>query len=61
MSDENGNLKTSIIGYKTPQKIELFLKLFWKDNYKQMKSKDDYAYHVAFVPQFKQQELRAML
>jgi hypothetical protein len=38
----------------TPQQIELYLKLFGEDKYKQLKSQEDFnAYSKAFVPQFK--------
>lgn len=52
--DEKGNPITSIIGYKTPQQIELYLKLFGEDKHKEMKTQEDFnAFYTAFVPQFK--------
>jgi thioredoxin-related protein len=52
--DESGNLITAITNYMTPQQIELYLKLFGEDKYKQLKSQEDFnAYSKAFVPQFK--------
>ena len=52
--DEKGALIFPIVGYQTPQQIELYLKLFGEDKYKSMKTQDDFsAYATAFVPQFK--------
>jgi len=52
--DEKGNLLTSIIGYKTAQQIELYLKLFGEDKHKQMQTQEDFNnYFTAFLPQFK--------
>ena len=52
--DEKGNLLTSIIGYKTPQQIELYLRLFGEDKHKEMKSQEDFNnFASVFVPQFK--------
>lgn len=52
--DEKGNLLTSIIGYKTPQQIELYLRLFGEDKHKEMKTQEDFNnFYTAFVPQFK--------
>jgi thioredoxin-related protein len=52
--DEKGNLLTSIIGYKTPQQIELYLRLFAEDKHKEMNSQEDFNnFYTAFVPQFK--------
>jgi thioredoxin-related protein len=52
--DEKGNLLTSIIGYKTPQEIELFLKLFGEDKHKELKTQEDFNnYATTFVPKFK--------
>lgn len=52
--DESGNLLTSIIGYKTPQQIELYLRLFGEDKHKEMKTQEDFNnFYTAFVPQFK--------
>jgi thioredoxin-related protein len=52
--DEKGNLITSITGYKTPQQIELYLRLFGEDKHKEMKSQEDFNnFASVFVPQFK--------
>ncbi len=52
--DEKGNLLTSIIGYKTPQEIELYLRLFGEDKHKELKTQEDFNnFYTAFVPQFK--------
>jgi thioredoxin-related protein len=52
--DEKGNLLTAVIGYKTPQEIELFLKLFGEDKHKVMKTQEDFNnFYTAFVPVFK--------
>ncbi len=52
--DESGNLIAPVVGYKTPQQIELYLRLFGEDKHKEMKTQEDFnAYYTAFVPQFK--------
>ena len=52
--DEKGSLIAPIVGYQTPQQIELYLRLFGEDKHKEMKSQEDFnAYYTAFVPQFK--------
>lgn len=52
--DEEDNLITQVKGYKTPQQLELYLKMFYKNDYKNMKSQEDFnAYHQAFKPLFK--------
>jgi thioredoxin-related protein len=40
--DEEANLIGPIPGYKTPQQIELFLKLFGNDDYKKIVTKEDW-------------------
>ena len=40
--DEEANLIGPIPGYKTPQQIELFLKLFGNDDYKKITTKEDW-------------------
>jgi len=51
--DEKGDPITGISGYMVPQQIELYLRLFGEDKYKQMKSQEDFnTYYKAFVPQF---------
>ena len=52
--DEADNLITQVKGYKTPQQLELYLKMFHKNDYKNMKSQDDFnAYYKVFKPGFK--------
>ncbi|PKD19724.1 thioredoxin [Salegentibacter salinarum] len=41
--DEEANLIAPIPGYRTPQQLELYLKLFAKDEYKKMTSKEAFA------------------
>lgn len=51
--DEEDNLITQIKGYQTPQQLELYLKLFVSNEYKNMKSQEAFnAYHKAFKPEF---------
>lgn len=38
--DEKGDLITPLPGYKTPQQLELYLKLFYNDDYKAIDSKE---------------------
>jgi len=52
--DEKGEYITPIIGYKTPQQLELYLKLFKDTKYKEMKTQDDFdKYYKAFKATFK--------
>ena len=52
--DEGDNLITQVKGYKTPQQLELYLKMFHNNDYKNMKSQEDFnAYFKAFKPEFK--------
>ena len=52
--DEEVNLITQVKGYQTPQQLELYLKLFYKNDYKNLKSQKEFnAYHQAFKPEFK--------
>ncbi|MEZ4855669.1 MAG: thioredoxin family protein [Gelidibacter sp.] len=52
--DEKGALISPVVGYKNPQQLELYLKLFVSDKYKDMKKQEDFnAYYTAFVPEFK--------
>lgn len=52
--DEDINLITQIKGYQNPQQLELYLKMFYKNDYKTLKSKEDFnAYSQAFKPEFK--------
>lgn len=51
--DKDAGLLTSIIGYKTPQKLELFLKLFKTDAHKSMNTQEEfYEYYINFKPEF---------
>jgi thioredoxin-related protein len=50
---EDAEFLTPVIGYKKPQQLELYLKLFNSDDYKNFKSQDDFTeYYDAFVPEF---------
>lgn len=52
--DENGALISPVVGYKNPQQLELYLKLFKDDAYKDMKKQEDFnTYYTAFKPEFK--------
>ena len=52
--DEKGDFITPITGYQTPQQLELYLKLFKSDDYKEMTDQEKFnAYHQAFKPEFK--------
>ena len=52
---EDASLLTSVIGYKTPKQLELYLKLFKNDDHKDFKSQEDFtAYYNAFKPEFKE-------
>ncbi|WP_196890795.1 thioredoxin family protein [Aureivirga marina] len=52
--DENANLIAPVPGYQTPQNIELYLKLFATDKYKEFKSQEDFVnYQSSFVATFK--------
>lgn len=45
--DEDTNLITPLTGYKTPQQLELYLKLFKTDDYKKLTKEDDWANYQA--------------
>ncbi|OUR94783.1 thioredoxin family protein [Flavobacteriales bacterium 34_180_T64] len=52
--DEEANIISPVRGYQKPQQIELYLKLFKSDKYKEMTSQDHFNdYYNAFVPEFK--------
>lgn len=52
--DEKGNVISPIKGYQNPQQLELYLKMFLKDAYKEMKTQEDFNnYYSAFKPEFK--------
>jgi thioredoxin-related protein len=40
--DEEANFLTPVKGYKTPQQLEIYLKLFATNDYKNLKSKEDW-------------------
>jgi thioredoxin-related protein len=40
--DEQANFIGPLQGYKTPQQLELFLKLFKTDDYKKIKNQEDF-------------------
>ncbi|MFL0353920.1 thioredoxin fold domain-containing protein [Xanthomarina sp. GH4-25] len=51
--DEKGELLSPVIGYKTPQQIEVYLKLFNENAHVNMKTQEDFsAYYSAFKPEF---------
>lgn len=51
--DEDLKMITPIKGYQNPQQLELYLKLFKDDKYKQIKSQEDFTtYYENFVPMF---------
>ncbi len=50
---EDSVFLTSVIGYKKPQQLELYLKLFNDGDYKDFNGQDDFTvYYEAFVPEF---------
>lgn len=51
--DEKGDLLAPIIGYRTPQQLELYLKLFKNDDHVNFKTQNDFsAYADDFKPEF---------
>jgi len=53
--DEDAVLITAVSGYRTPQQLELYLKLFNSDKYKEIKSEEDLkTYQEGFTPEFEQ-------
>ena len=51
--DEDAKVIFPIKGYQNPQQIELYLKLFQSDKYKNMTTQEDFnAYYSAFKPEF---------
>ena len=51
--DEQGEKIQPISGYMKPQQIELYLKLFHTDDYKAIKTQEEFnAYYKAFKPEF---------
>ena len=52
--DEQLNLITTLRGYQNPQQLELYLKLFKDDKYKEMNTQEKFnQYYKAFKPEFK--------
>jgi thioredoxin-related protein len=52
---ENQELITSVLGYKTPQQLELYLKMFNKNHHKELKTQEAFnEYYTAFKPEFQQ-------
>lgn len=52
--DENGGLIAPIIGYQNPNQLEIYLKLFATNKYKEVTSQEQWeAYQKAFKPEFK--------
>jgi len=51
--DEKANFLAPIVGYKTPQDLELYLKMFKNNEHKEMTSQDAFnVYFKAFKPEF---------
>ncbi|TYB79199.1 thioredoxin family protein [Bizionia myxarmorum] len=51
---EDGSLLAPVIGYQTPQQLELYLKLFKNNDHAAFKTQQDFqAYAQAFKPEFK--------
>lgn len=51
--DENAEFLSPVIGYKTPQQLELYLKLFKNDEHVEMSTQDKFnEYFKAFKPEF---------
>ena len=48
--DEKGELVQLLTGYRTPEDLEIFLKVFAKDDHKKLKSEEDW---LAYVKNFK--------
>jgi len=52
--DEKGALIAPVVGYKTPQQLELYLKMIYKDDYKKLTTTDAWKkYEKSFVSTFK--------
>ncbi len=53
--DEEGNLISPITGYLKPQQLELYLKIFHTDKYKEMTTQEQFnEYFKSFEPSFKE-------
>ena len=52
--DENANYISPIVGYHNVQQMEFYLKLFSSNDYKKLKSQEDFTnYYKNFTAQFK--------
>ena len=52
--DEKGDYITPVTGYLKPKQLEIYLKLFKSDKYKEMKTQEQFnEYYKAFKPTFK--------
>jgi thioredoxin-related protein len=52
--DEKANFITPIVGYMSPQQLELYLKLFAEDAHKKITTQEDFeVYQKGFKPQFR--------
>lgn len=52
--DEKSDFIGPLVGYKTPKQLELFLKIFKSDDYKNIKTKEDFEkYYSNFTSSFK--------
>lgn len=53
--DEEANFITPVTGYLKPQQLELYLKLFQSDKYKEMKTQEQFnEYYKSFKAEFKE-------
>lgn len=53
--DEESNVIAPVVGYKTPQQLEIYLKMIAQDKYKELTSKKSWeAYQKNFKPKFKE-------
>ena len=52
--DEKGNLINRVKSYRTPQQMELYLKLFGTDQWESIKTQEQFdAYYANFKPTFR--------
>lgn len=53
--DENAEMIIPLKGYRTPQQLELYLKMFYKNDHKKFTSQEDFqTYYDNFKPTFKE-------
>lgn len=51
--DEEGKLIAPVVGYKTPQQLEIYLKMMVSDDYKKLTTQEAWqAYQNQFIPEF---------